>query len=125
MTINPIVILILCGLIAVVLIATVGAIASRKFNFRYTLLSFVSLLLYIVIAYWVSKEAGLPGALIATAVIGLFDSTVGWDLCLRFNANLADEEAQEVINIPTSIRVMMMLLVALVCGGVGHLLANN
>ena len=125
MNINPIVILIVIGLLAIVLIATVGAVASRKLNFRYSVLSLVSLLLYIVIGYLVARKADLFSALIATAVMGLFDGTVGWQLCLRFQANMTVEEEEATMQIPESVRVLMMLVFSLICGWVGYLLATK
>ncbi len=110
---------------AIALIATVGAIASRRFNFRYSLLSFISLVVYIIIGYGVARKGDLPSALVAVAVMGLFDSTVGWQLCLRFQANMTTEEQETTMQIPEAVRIVMMIVLAIICGWVGYLIAGK
>ncbi len=77
----------LAGLICITLIDTVGAVASRKLNFKYTYLSIVSFIVYIGIGYLISKQYGLTFALIVNAILGLYDSTVGLSLSIRAKAN--------------------------------------
>ncbi len=125
MNINPTVILLLVGLVAIILIATVGAIASRRLNFKYSLLSFISLVLYIIIGYGMARKADLPAALVAVAVMGLFDSTVGWQLCLRFQANMTTEEQEATMQIPETVRIVVMIVLAIICGWLGYLIAGN
>lgn len=124
MLINPVVVFILLGLVAITLVATLGAWVSRKFNFNYSRLTLISLSIYITIGYLVAKRAGLNAAILANAVMAFFDATVGWNLCLRFQAKLSLKE-EESLNTPASIRVILMIVIGAACGYVGYLMADN
>lgn len=104
----------LCGLLVVTLIATLGAIASRKFNFQYTWLSLASAVLYTWFGYLVAHEFDLLMALIVNNVIGFYDATVGLKLCIVCKANfrMVDEEV-ELPSTQFSVATMMFVSTAL------------
>lgn len=104
----------LCGLLVVTLIATVGAIASRKFNFQYTWLSLASAILYTWFGYIIAHEFDLLMALIVNNVIGFYDATVGLKLCIVCKANfrMVDEEV-ELPSTQFSVATMMFVSTAL------------
>ena len=123
-SINPVVACLTLGLLAILLIATLGAAASRRFHFRYSLLSVVSLVVYTAVGFEIASKANLAAVIIAATVMGLFDGTVGWQLCLRFKANLSEEE-QESLQLPVTFRVGMTIVIAIVCGIVGYAIAPS
>ena len=125
MQINPVVVFIISALIAVTLIATLGAVASRRYNFRYSRFAVVSFLLYTVVGYGIGSKANVAAVIVASSAIGLFDSTVCWQLCLRCRANLSIEEQQIGVEMPAYFRVVMTMVVAVFCGVLGCLLAGN
>jgi uncharacterized membrane protein len=100
------------GLLAIVLIATFGAVLSRKLNFKYSYLSLVSAVSYIMVAYLICKISDLKTALIVNGFLGLFDSTVGFRLSIKFQANsgYTKEQSTIMIGVKTSIAVMIFAL---------------
>lgn len=109
------------GLSALTLIATLGSIASRKFNFRYTQLAILSVVVYISAAYFVSKEYPLSTALLANFLLGFFDGTIGLKLSIAFKANmgLSDEEITKLVNANSSPLLMITISLALAVVGYG------
>ena len=76
------------ALLAVTLIDTVGAIASRRLNFNYGYFTVLSLVAYTGIGYGIAGVAGINMMLIASLVVGLYHSMVGWKLSKVFEANV-------------------------------------
>jgi hypothetical protein len=69
------------GVVAVLLIATIGAWAARSFGFQYWILSFLSLAIYFTAgAAAVRTGAAVGRATGLGAVIGFVDVTLGWAL---------------------------------------------
>jgi hypothetical protein len=105
MTYFDLVLYLAAGLISITLIDTVGAIASRKMNFRYIYLSALSFLVYILIGYFISKQYGLTVALFINGIVGLYDGTIGLYLSLILKANngMDDEQIQKMLGINSAI----------------------
>jgi len=110
----------LTGLICITLIDTVGAVASRKLNFKYTYLSIVSFIVYIGIGYLISKQYGLTIALIVNAILGLYDSTVGMSLSIRAKANTGNITGVE----GNPKMIVGMIITALFLGIFGYFLSG-
>lgn len=106
--------ILVCGLLVVTIIATIGAIASRKLNFQYTWLSLASAVFYTYAGYLLSRETDLLMALIVNNVIGFYDATIGLKLCMAFKANfkMVDEEV-ELPSTQFSVATMMFVSTAL------------
>ena len=122
MILNPLVTYTLLGFLLVKLIAIVGAFASGKLGFNYAWLSIFSFAVYIMIGYLISSGASWIFALAGTCIIGIYDATVGWNLCLRFKARTG-MSAEEQAALTDSKRISMMLVVAPVYFGellMGH-----
>lgn len=104
------------GLIFITLIDTLGAVASRKFNFKYTYLGMLSFAIYIVIGYLLSSwHFELLTVLAICSLLGLYDSTIGLKLSIRFKAN---SENIDLIKCTTRL-VISMISVAIVLGSFG------
>jgi hypothetical protein len=108
--------LLLIGLTCITLIDTLGAIASKKCNFKYTYLSVLSFMVYIGIGFLLSKHFEIIIILAMNALLGLYDSTIGLKLSIRLKANseniaLIDGSAKMVIS---------MIIVAAFFGLIGY-----
>jgi hypothetical protein len=69
------------GVVAVLLIATVGAWAARAFDFQYWTLSLLSLAIYFAVGAAAVRAGGSVGrATRLGTTIGLVDVTLGWAL---------------------------------------------
>lgn len=108
----------LSGLAIITVIDTVGAILSRKLQFKYVYLTVVSGALYIIMGYLVSLKFSLGIALGVNAILGLYDGSAGLWLCLKLNANIDNrEETADMLNVKTAVT---MMVVAVVLGLIGH-----
>ncbi len=112
------------ALAAISILDSLGAIASRLLNFRFTSLTILSLTIYVLIGYFISPVSGLSIALLAGLVVGFYDGIVGWNLCKLCKANFGvEEELVEKISYTSNLTVM--LFVAPLFTFIGHLIAVN
>jgi hypothetical protein len=56
----------------------VASLASRVFQFDYTNLIWISLVIYVAVGYWGAHRRGFLFGLLLGALAGLADSTIGW-----------------------------------------------
>ncbi len=63
---------------AVLLIASAGALASRRIGFPYPYLTILSFLVYGAAGILGARNGSIGAAALAGALVGLIDSTVGW-----------------------------------------------
>jgi hypothetical protein len=86
------------GLIGVTIIDTVGAVSSRKFNFKYEYLILLSAALYIYISFVASLEYNYLMAFLINGLIGFYDGTIGLKLSVYYKANggLSPEKIHEI-----------------------------
>ena len=121
-------IILITGCVLVLGIATIGAAASRRFNFNYAILSLLSLAIYLGISIWATRALGNTAAITIVGLITLVDATLGWKLCRKFNANFRDlaedmeEDLQDLDELKPSF-VIVMVVIGLIVGWVGTLLA--
>lgn len=115
--------IILLALFAVTFIDTVGAWASRKFDFNYMRLSVASFIVYILIGYLIARQDGLLMAVIVNLLVGFYDATVGLKLALILRANyrLKEEEKQYLT---THFSVISMMLISPIMAFIGYLIAR-
>jgi uncharacterized membrane protein len=118
MTYFNIVMLLIAGLLAITLLDTLGAIASRKMNFKYTYLSIVSFAIYVFIAFWVSKDYGLKPAILINGILGLYDGTIGFWLSLVLRANIG-KSAEESKMTPDTQSAITMIVMAIIFAFIG------
>ena len=112
------------GLAGVTIIDTVGAYASRKFNFNYGYLIIVSAGLYIVIGYLCANRYNLSMAFLINGLLGLYDGTIGLKLSILLKANkgLSAEKSQEIgVEKIGLMMVFMGFFFALVGGSIVYL----
>jgi hypothetical protein len=68
----------LYGAVAVLALDTIGALASRTLGFEYAMLAPISFLLYAATGAYVGLTERVSRAVIAGAVVGVIDATLGW-----------------------------------------------
>ena len=88
---------ILLGIGLVSVIATVGAVASRKFGFKYAYLTTLSFAVYIFMSLYLLKRYSLVDALVINSIVGLYDGTISLWLCIRFKANINPEVEEGIL----------------------------
>ena len=106
------------GLLAVTLIDTVGAWASRRFRFNYVILSGLSFGVYIFIGSYISKQIGFSTALLINFAVAFYDATVGWYLCQKCKANIELPDGYlESITTKRNLTLMLGWAILLTCAG--------
>lgn len=96
----------LVGILAVTLLDSLGAIASRQLNFNYSLLSIVSFIVYVGFAFFLASQTDKKTTIIITGLLGLFDGTIGWKISELLGANTGENE----IEITTTILITTVIL---------------
>ncbi|WP_315815424.1 hypothetical protein [Paraflavitalea speifideaquila] len=101
-------------MVAVTLIGTIGAIASRRLNFNYMWLSIASCIVYTYIGYRVAAIEGPLMAIIVNNLVGFYDATVGLKLAIGLRANFElSEEDKKYLSPPYTISSMLFIATAL------------
>lgn len=115
---------VLLGIALISLLDTFGAIASRKLNFNYGLLSPVSFAIYTCIGYFISKGNTMDIAIACNILIGMFDAIVGWNFSMKLKANTGEAEGQ-LIEITEGQRIIVMALIGSFFAVIGYMMVNN
>lgn len=108
------------GVLFVTILSTAGAIASRKFNFKYAYLTIVSIILYLSVGYLTGKHDDIQTAILSCVLLGLYDGTISYWLCIKFKAT-GTEKLPPSVNLPT---VVMMLFFGAITGMLGAALST-
>lgn len=111
------------ALVAITILDTLGAVASRLLNFRLPSLAILSCAIYILLGYFISPNSGLSIALLAGLIVGFYDATVGWKLSKLCKANFGVSE-EFIQKISASSNLKVMLFVAPLFTFIGHLIAK-
>lgn len=103
-----------------------GAIASKKWQFNFSHVSFISVALYLATSYWATSLITPMAGITILGLIGLFEATIGFKLALKFKANLEDVEGDlpdflKNNSAPPLPLVLLMVLVYLFIGWIGTL----
>jgi len=106
------------GVILIVLLDTIGSIASNRINFKYTQLIPLSFAIYVLIGFILAKVASYPITTLFMGLLGLFDGTVGLKLSIHFKANMGLSEEQ-LAKIQSAKTAVMMIFVGIAFGSIG------
>jgi hypothetical protein len=69
---------ILISILAIIGFDAIASLTSRVFQFDYTNLVWVSLVIYLAAGYWGAHRRGFLFGLLLASLAGLADSTIGW-----------------------------------------------
>ncbi|ALJ00703.1 hypothetical protein [Rufibacter tibetensis] len=83
--------ILISGFLAVVILDTLGSIASRQFAFNYGLLSPFSYLIYGTVAYLVTSESNFSKGVTYAVFMGFFDATIGLSISTYLEANIGTD----------------------------------
>lgn len=83
------------GLLAVALFDAVGSVVSRKYKINLGVLSMISFFIYLGVGCWSGYLFDNITGITMTALVGLFDATIGWKIFTYLKADFGD--FQEVL----------------------------
>lgn len=112
-----IILFLIAGIASVTIIDTFGAIASRKFRFRYEYLAIISFAVYFFIGYFMSS--GLALAILTGLAVGFYDGTIGLKISqkLKPHSSISEKEFQQA-SVEESL--VIMLVVSTLLSGIGN-----
>lgn len=113
----------LVGLLSIGLFDFFGSIASRHFDFNYTILASVSLLIYGATGFFGARANGLKTGVLFAAIVGLFDSTIGWEISILLRANTGNFKNNPTIAVWITTAIIVTASAALL-GLIGSALAR-
>lgn len=115
-------IVLLIGILSVITFDTIGSLTSRRFGFNYSYLTVGSLLIYAIVGFFASKYNGLGFAPLASGIIGLVDSTLGWYISWIIGPGRPPLEIDSNYIIKA---ISLVIILSTVTGFIGGLLANS
>jgi lipopolysaccharide export LptBFGC system permease protein LptF len=115
--------IVLIGWLTIGLFDALGSIASKQFNFNYTLLVTISFIIYCAFGFWGTKEKTIGTRALIAAAIGFFDSTIGWEISMLFKANTGNLKNDPSIGV-WIITIIFVTGLAALCGLAGGGLAK-
>ena len=113
------------GITTVTVIDSLGSITSRKWRYNYALLSPLSFLVYTAIGYFGYIVLGSSAwVFIIAALVGIYDSTIGWRISTILNANFG-KFTQTNRDMKLSERVFGMIIVSVLFAFFGFILSGG
>jgi hypothetical protein len=114
----------LVACLAVALVDAIGSFASRVFNFNYILIWPASVLVYAILGFILTKIENIKASVCLTALLGVFDATVGWEISILLKANTSNMNNQPTLQ-QWAITIIAVALygafVGLISGGIAKL----
>lgn len=115
------------GLVLITTLIVLGSIASNKFNFSFSYLSVISLLIYLGISYSAAAMISTVAGVTLVGLIGLYEATVGLKLIIKFEAKIEDltDDINDILDEnynPHPGLVITMVLIYMFIGWLGTLL---
>ena len=106
--------ILLIGIVAITLLDSIGSIASRKLDFDYSNLFYISYAIFAIIAFVSTRVKNLKIGILHAAILGLYDATVGWKISMLLDANTAGTNNQLSIGIWIGVCIMMILVASII-----------
>lgn len=114
----------------IILVATAGVVAldalasvtSRIIGLPYALVSVVTLAIYCATGFYATRYCGLKKGLLASAMIGFMDSTLGWTIAWIIGPGKPAGETVAIGGI--ALTILTVVLVATISGLLGGFLSK-
>jgi len=111
--------LLLTGVCAILLIDTLGSIASRLLDFNYVYLTPASFLVYATIGFIGTRKLSLIKGLLLVAIVGLFESVIGWQISILLHANTGKFSNEQPTLLLWILTVILSAITATLMGLIG------
>jgi hypothetical protein len=108
----------------IIVIDALGALASRGLGFSYRHLIPVSFLTYVTIGFFVAKYATVIAAILAAAITGFVEATIGWAVSWNIGPGRPTGLAGEVGELEFAIAVALTIIFAVLFAATGGVLGG-
>lgn len=115
--------LLLIGFFAIGIFDALTSIVSRQFDFNYAYLAPGSFIIYCTFGFLGAKKINLKTGVLTAAIVGFFDSTVGWEIAMFLKANTGNVKNDPTIAI-WIITIIFVTGLAAICGLIGGAFAR-
>ncbi len=118
----------LIACLAVASVDAIGSLASRMFNFNYIFIWPASVLVYAILGFLLTKLENIKTCVWLTALLGVFDATVGWKISMLLNANTGSVNNNPTLQVWAITVIIVALygaIVGFVSGGIARLLSRR
>ena len=118
----------LIACLAILLVDALGSIASRQLNFNYTNIWLASIAAYAILGFMLAKNESLLMTTWLTALLGIFDATIGWKISILLNANTGNLNNHPSLSVWAITVVFVFVygaIIGLISGGFAKLLAKR
>jgi hypothetical protein len=106
------------GLLTIGIFDALGSIGSKQLNFNSAYLAPGSFIIYCIFGFVGTKRINLKTGVLIAAAIGLFDSTVGWEISKILGANTGNIKNDPIL-IVWIITIIFVTGLAAICGLIG------
>lgn len=110
--------LLLTGIAIIGILDILGSIASRQMNFNYANLAPFSLGVYCGLGFLFCRKTNMKTTVFLIAVLGLFDATIGWEICMLLGAKTGMPEGGLGI-LAWALMAVFMMAYGAFCGFIG------
>lgn len=117
---QPIILVLGIGVLAVLVLDTVGSLASRRFRFHYGSLNAISWILRIGTGFFAARYGNIKLSFLAGALVAFIDATLGWYISWIIGPGRPQSEITAGLIART---VLMVTLIGAALGFIGGLLA--
>jgi len=117
---QPIILVLAIGVLAVLVLDTVGSLASRRFRFQYGSLSTISWILRIGTGFFAARYGNIKLSFLAGGLVAFIDATLGWYISWIIGPGRPQGEITAGLIART---VLMVTLIGAALGFIGGLLA--
>ena len=107
--------ILLSGILAIVLLDSLGSIASKQLGFSYTSLASITFIIYGMVGFFSAKQKDLKTGGLFAAATGLFDATIGWKITMMLGVNTSTK----ITPLIWFITIIFVTGLAALCGLIG------
>jgi uncharacterized membrane protein len=118
--IHPIIVILPVAVLAVLVLDTVGSLASRRYGFRYGSLTLISWALRIATGFFAARYGTIKISFFAGGAVALIDATLGWYISWKIGPGRPQGEITSDLLVNT---VLVVTLTGAALGFIGGLLA--
>lgn len=118
-------ILLLISFLVILAFDTFASFTSKIFQTKYALFTIGSVVIYFCVGFFAAKYGNFGLAIIAAAIAGIFDSTLGWYISWLIGPGRIEGEINSTIIFSTIIFVIFMAVFFGLIGGATNYFINR
>jgi len=119
---NPTAKIVIVAIVGVIVLDALASVASRTIGLPYSLAGVVTIAIYCATGFYATRYVNLKVGLLASAIVGFVDSTVGWAISWIIGPGRPEGETIAISGLVLTIA--SVILVATISGLLGGILSK-